>query len=220
TNVPYADEPGLRRREAYSWGGLTSGAGSRAWWMLLLPFMLANVAFWMFPAATLPNEKTRWPSRARDLASALQRLFSLSLTVSLPLSVVSVATDLVGWQCGSSLDCRTGHWFLDFMKLSFFMQPSRRLAIATIVPVLVVALLWWLGHASWNAYELLRPPVRASAATSHTDGGDDSRRALAARGLVPVPPIGRRRVWECKRPDRPVRWPHVSPARPPPTLFP
>src|SRR6266487_6884031 len=73
-SLTYADLPNKRRREAYSWGGLTSGASSRALWMLLLPFMLANVAFWMYPAATLPpGEEPRWRSPARDFAAALQR---------------------------------------------------------------------------------------------------------------------------------------------------
>src|SRR4051794_16408678 len=35
--------------EAYSWGNLTSGGASRALWLLLLPFTLVNVAFWMRP---------------------------------------------------------------------------------------------------------------------------------------------------------------------------
>lgn len=69
-SLTYADIPGKRRREAYSWGGLTSGAGSRALWMLLLPFMLANVAFWMYPAATRKGESW-WCSPARDFAAAL-----------------------------------------------------------------------------------------------------------------------------------------------------
>jgi hypothetical protein len=61
--------------------------------MLLPPFMLANVAFWMFPAATLPpDEEPRWRSWARDFTAALQRLFSLSLTVALTLSAVDVAS--------------------------------------------------------------------------------------------------------------------------------
>ena len=36
-----------RHRESYSWGGLTSGKASRALWLLLLPFALANLAGWM-----------------------------------------------------------------------------------------------------------------------------------------------------------------------------
>ena len=92
-SLAYADVRDERRREAYSWGGLTSGAGSRALWMLLLPFMLANVAFWMYPAATRPDEPP-WRSWARDCAAALQRLFSLSLTVALTLSVVNVGDRL------------------------------------------------------------------------------------------------------------------------------
>lgn len=37
--------------EAYSWGGLTSGGKLRALWLLLTPFTLVNVAFFM---AALP----------------------------------------------------------------------------------------------------------------------------------------------------------------------
>src|SRR5512140_3800032 len=48
-DLPYADVPRLRHREAYAWGGLTSGGSIRVLWLLLLPFMLANVAHWMHP---------------------------------------------------------------------------------------------------------------------------------------------------------------------------
>ncbi|MYR59510.1 hypothetical protein GTY54_25815, partial [Streptomyces sp. SID625] len=37
--------------EAYVWCNLTSGDGSRALWLLLLPFMVVNLAHWMRPAA-------------------------------------------------------------------------------------------------------------------------------------------------------------------------
>jgi hypothetical protein len=44
--------------------------------MLLIPFMLANVPFWMYPANTLPpDEEPRWRPWTRDCAAALQRLF-------------------------------------------------------------------------------------------------------------------------------------------------
>ncbi|MDX6765084.1 hypothetical protein SIN09_38300, partial [Streptomyces sp. F8] len=37
--------------EAYCWSRLTSGNGARALWLLLLPFMVANLAHWARPAA-------------------------------------------------------------------------------------------------------------------------------------------------------------------------
>src|SRR3978361_1986461 len=48
--VPNAASP--RPAEAFSWGGFTSGAASRALWLLLLPFGLINAASWMHPATT------------------------------------------------------------------------------------------------------------------------------------------------------------------------
>src|SRR5680860_985946 len=43
------DVPHRSHREAFSWGGLTSGGASRALWLLLLPFALVNVASWTEP---------------------------------------------------------------------------------------------------------------------------------------------------------------------------
>jgi hypothetical protein len=40
-----AEDTGATVLEAYSWGGLTAGSKLRALWLLLIPFLLANVAF-------------------------------------------------------------------------------------------------------------------------------------------------------------------------------
>lgn len=66
-------------QEAYCWSNLTSGNGARALWLVLLPFMIANLAHWMRPAA--PSH--HGAHRAYDV---LVRIFALTLTVQFVLA--------------------------------------------------------------------------------------------------------------------------------------
>jgi hypothetical protein len=155
-----------RHREAYSWGGLTSGAGSRALWLLLLPFMLLNVAFYMTPRPPVQDRDRDKPgTRARGLlrrvSATAQRLLALTLTGSLVLSVVGLAMDLVGWQCGrAAAGCDARHGWLGFLTSEWLGTPNRQLAVTSLVPAAVVALLWYLGRATWQAHEQVRVDER------------------------------------------------------------
>ncbi|MBM9439292.1 hypothetical protein JT723_26020 [Streptomyces bryophytorum] len=144
--------------EAYCWSNLTSGNGSRALWLLLLPFMVANLAHWMRP-----------PSHRRTLSrgyGAAVRLLALTLTVLLVAAACEVALDLVGWQCAGSPRCVRGSSWLGFAAAGsggWWSEPGRRLALAALVPAALTALLWWLSHRTWSAYESQRPAPGAAA---------------------------------------------------------
>ncbi|GHE03151.1 hypothetical protein GCM10010339_29290 [Streptomyces alanosinicus] len=62
-------------QEAYVWSHLTSGDSSRALWLVLLPFMMINLAHWMRPR--------RAPPRPVRLYGLLVRLAALTLTALL-----------------------------------------------------------------------------------------------------------------------------------------
>jgi len=47
-----SDDDADRHVEVYSWGGLTSRSQTRVLWLVLLPFLLGNLAGWMCSAAT------------------------------------------------------------------------------------------------------------------------------------------------------------------------
>src|SRR2546430_3912494 len=84
-----ATGPGGATLEGYSWGSLTSGAAARALWLLLLPFMFANVALWLRPPAM--KRTARWrPGAYRTIA----RLFAASLTGTFVLALAGVSLDL------------------------------------------------------------------------------------------------------------------------------
>ncbi|HEV7629260.1 MAG TPA: hypothetical protein VGO89_22430, partial [Streptomyces sp.] len=76
----YTDKP---VPEAYSWCNLTSGNGARALWLILLPFMVANLAHWMRPAAHGRRLAVR-------MHGVLVRLIALSLTVLLVAAACEV----------------------------------------------------------------------------------------------------------------------------------
>ncbi len=139
--------------EAYSWGGLTSGSSGRALWLLLLPFMLANLAHWMRPPA--PRS-----ARAQGLYDIVVRVVAVSLTVLLTAAACEAALDLTAWQCAGTDACAAHHSWLGFLSAArggWWSEPGRRLALAAVVPLALVGLLWWLSHLTWTSYEAQRP---------------------------------------------------------------
>ncbi|GAA3140591.1 hypothetical protein [Streptomyces echinatus] len=160
-------------REAYVWCNLTSGDGSRALWLLLLPFMVVNLAHWMRPAG---------PGRPRTvrLYGLLVRLLALTLTVLLAAAACEVALDLVAWQCAGSRACVRRHSWLGFLSPAapgapagsggWWSAPGRRLALAAVLPAALTGLLWYLSHRTWNAYESQRP-LSAATGTDTEDPG-------------------------------------------------
>nr|WP_240981953.1 MULTISPECIES: hypothetical protein [unclassified Streptomyces] len=141
--------------EAYVWSNLTSGDGARALWLLLLPFMVVNLAHWMRP-----------PTAGRPgllrLYGVLVRLLALSLTVLLTAAACEVALDLTAWQCAGTAGCADGRAWLGFLAADrggWWSGPGRRLALAAALPAALVGLLWYLSHRTWSAYEAQRPPT-------------------------------------------------------------
>jgi hypothetical protein len=143
--------PGGARLEAYRWGNLTAGAAARAFWLLLLPFSLANVAMWLRPPAK---------GFGRRIVNGLCRLFSLSISATFTLAAVGVAVDLAAWQCGApGSRCATDRPWLDAFFSGFFEPTGRRLALGALGPILVVSLLWFLAQRTWARYESYSAPA-------------------------------------------------------------
>lgn len=145
--------------EAYCWSNLTSGNGARALWLILLPFMIANLAHWMRPAA--PRK-----GLAQRAYSVLVRLLALSLTVLLIAAACEVSLDLIAWQCAGAAECaREASWltFLAADGQGWWSLPGRRLVVGALLPVALTLLLWSLSHRTWSAYESASPPPGNSA---------------------------------------------------------
>ncbi|MGW1953360.1 hypothetical protein ACWCPI_11390 [Streptomyces sp. NPDC001920] len=141
--------------EAYVWCNLTSGNSARALWLLLLPFMVVNLAHWMRPT-------TRGRERTVRLYGLLVRLAGLTLTVLLVAAACEVALDLTAWQCAGTRACAERHSWLGFLSPvvsdgGWWSHPGRRLALASLVPAALTGLLWYLSRRTWSAYESQQP---------------------------------------------------------------
>ncbi|MFD0477000.1 hypothetical protein ACFQ0B_58890 [Nonomuraea thailandensis] len=150
----HPDVPGVRRREAYAWGNLTSGGRAIALWLLLLPFSLANLSYFMLP-------RPARGVRLRHVTESAQRLFALLLTGTLVGAVTRAGVDLVGWQCtaaGRACAYDTAPGWVRWLAVLWGDEPSRRLAVTALVPLLVVVLLWWIARRTWLRDERTMPP--------------------------------------------------------------
>lgn len=136
--------------EGYAWGGLTSGAPSRALWLLLLPFTLTNVAPRMRPRGA--------PVKGIHAANLwilwfVGRLLALSMTALIVTAIAGVSDDLFAWQCGTSgrsCDKASPRAVLHpILGLSL----EHRLAVGMLAPFLALALLWLISGRTINNYE-------------------------------------------------------------------
>lgn len=160
--------PGVRR-EIFAWGNLTSGRASRAFWLLLLPFMLLNVAYWMRPGR-IDRPRTGLRRFAENAYGAAVRLLALSLTVLMALAAAGIGMDLVAWQCsGHGAECAELRPWLGFLSApgAVFSAPGPALVLGSAVPVFVVAVLWRLSRRTGGEYEVVggtASPHRTEAA--------------------------------------------------------
>jgi hypothetical protein len=147
-------------REAYSWGSLnslakgTAAAASRAAWLLLLPFALVNVAYWARPGLTPMDGAKQLRNRA-EAGAALMRVAGLTLTALLTSTATYVGVDLVGWQCHRGGDplCPSLPSWTGFLADTPWDEPARRIAIGSVVPLSLLAVLWFISRQSLQRYE-------------------------------------------------------------------
>ncbi|MER5728779.1 hypothetical protein ABT084_10615 [Streptomyces sp. NPDC002138] len=172
--------PGRPVPEVYCWSRLTSGNGARALWLLLLPFMVANLAHWARPPAPAAA------ARAVRAYGVLVRLIALSLTVLLIAAACEVSLDLFAWQCAGSEPCAASSSWLAVLspgRGGWWSQPGRRLALGALVPAGLTWLLWYLSNRTWSAYESQPPPPAAAEPDEAEDGVEGGAPALGRPGF-------------------------------------
>lgn len=164
-----------RHVEAYSWGGLTSRSGTRVLWLLLLPFMLANLAGWMAPQAVMRSG--RWAVLHRWTT----RWVALAVTLNVFLIAAIGTLDILAYQCGGQPSCAGNRWWLTpFTWADGLAHPGRRLVIGALPLLLGALALAAVTYLSRSRYEAIAPPYRGS-----TPEQPPSRSAAASeRGLA------------------------------------
>lgn len=158
--------------EGYNWGGLTSGSAGRAFWLVLLPFTLANL---------VPRARPLTSSRSGIwLIWYLSRVLALALTALLVLAAAGVGQDLIGWQCLGSANCQNAnpHWIFGRIFGDWSggtrangLSAEHALLIGTAVPALILFAIWFLSGRTINRYESIQPQLQGGAAGS-SDGID------------------------------------------------
>ncbi|MBW3605832.1 MAG: hypothetical protein KY460_13195 [Actinobacteria bacterium] len=154
------DLDGERRNvEAYSWGGLTAGARNRAFWVLLLPFSMINLAGWMVEPGDgdVPSRAIRWHEW-------VVLWIGMVTTAMYIMWVAFVTMNIAAYQCAAIPECVADRWYLEYFQNDFFRdQVGRRVVVAGLVPLGVLALFVGLGRVSRSRYDDFGSPRDADA---------------------------------------------------------
>ena len=148
-----------RHVEGYSWGGLTSRSSWRVFWLLLLPFLLGNLAGWMCSERTKKDGASSWRFRVHRASAGLA---CLALTINLVLVTAMITADVVAYQAVRA-GAANGRWWLAPLRWPAILgHPGRQVLLGMIVPALVIVLLELLAARSRSRYEQVPPPYRGA----------------------------------------------------------
>ena len=195
--------PGVRR-EVFAWGNLTSGAPSRVLWLLLLPFLLVNLAYWMRPRRLGAGASRRhlWANHAYGVAV---RLLALSLTALLVVAAAGLGMDLVAWQCaGHGTACAELRPWLGYVATpgAPLAETGTTLVLGAVVPLMVLAVLWRLSRRSGARFEAVYPDgLRAARSTAEAKEAPISQHGA---------PLGHSRFWRGFRLVSGLRCVHIA----------
>lgn len=200
-------QPDAPLLEGYNWGGLTSGSPGRAFWLLLLPFTLINIAPRGRPEVARDGRLTRciW---------GLARLLALCLTLLLVLAAAGIGIDLYGWQCLRTDVCTDAEPQWVFSRLIGSWEDGQRtggvslgagLLVGALVPALVLGALWLLSRRTLNRYEAVDANLGPGPEPSHgTESGVDH-----AADAVEVS-LSSTHMWRNQVPVRRIRAMHMQ----------
>jgi hypothetical protein len=154
--------PGVvsRHVEGYSWGGLTSRSSSRVLWLLLLPFLLGNLAGWMCSQRCRGNGTPQWRFR---LHRSSVNLACLALTINLVLVTAMVSADLASYQAVRVGAAERRWWLAPLRWPGISGHAARQVLLGIAVAVVVVILLAALAARSRSRYERVQPPYEGTS---------------------------------------------------------
>ena len=139
--------------EAYSWGGLTEAPLASASWLLLAPFMMYNVAYFMLPptkpaVAAGPGRHLR-RDRGHRIAHVLLRLLAMAATVQFVTAAATVTMSTVAWQAAGLTDSLLPSWMGWYGRWT----AGWRVALAMVSVGVIVAAVWWISVKTASKYE-------------------------------------------------------------------
>jgi hypothetical protein len=200
------DGPGPRRplhvREVLAWGGQTSGTFRHAFWVLLLPFSLFNLAGRMHPTH---GWRAPWHR-------AICRVLALSMTLATVGLTTAMVIDLLAVQCPAAgeacLGGEAGGPLLLAPLRAFAANAHARLGLVALVPAALLVALWYAGRYGTQRLEGESSFPTEASARSDADGSTPAAESNRA-GHEPVS-LDDRDFWRNAWPTSRLRALHAT----------
>ncbi|MBB2938032.1 hypothetical protein FHX82_005108 [Amycolatopsis bartoniae] len=203
-DLPARGDVPARHVEAYSWGGLTSRSGVRVLWLLLVPFLLANLAGWMYRGDGGERPSGPWFAWHRVTAN----LACLALTVNAVLVAVLIGPDLIAFQATRAGLVDHRPWLWPWQWTWVAGHGERPLVIGFALVAVGIGVLVLLALRTQSRYESVLPPWRLEGDAATAAAQADGRPRTSAADTTLTDP----RFWNSARAVRRMTGAHVAAA--------